>query len=70
MTYPASARRAAKKEQRLAKEELAERVRIDAILAKVSAHGMQSLTWIEKRALHKATEHQRKRDLELGRTKH
>jgi len=44
-----------------------EQAHIDAILAKVSAHGMQSLTWLEKRALKKATEHQRQRDLESSR---
>ncbi|HTL30694.1 MAG TPA: site-2 protease family protein [Tepidisphaeraceae bacterium] len=60
-----SVKRAAKKAQRVAKEEQNERAHIDAILAKVSAHGMQSLTWLEKRALHKATEHQRQRDMEL-----
>lgn len=43
-----------------------EQAAIDAILAKVSAHGMQSLTWLEKRALRKATENQRKRDRELA----
>ena len=51
-----------------AREEQAEQAKIDEILAKVSAHGMHSLTWMEKRALHKATERQRKRDLETGRT--
>ena len=40
---------------------------IDQILAKVSANGMASLTWSERRALRKATEHRRKRDLELSR---
>lgn len=65
-----SVRRAAKKAQRVAKEEQLEKVKIDAILAKVSAHGMQSLTWLEKRALHKATEHQRQRDIEAGRRSH
>lgn len=40
-----------------------EQAGIDAILAKVSAHGMQSLSWFEKRTLRKATEHQRARDL-------
>lgn len=34
---------------------------IDAILAKVHAKGMQSLNWMEKRALRKATERQRNR---------
>lgn len=56
------ARRAASLE-----EERAEQQKIDAILAKVSAHGMNSLTWLEKRALHRATERQRKRDLEMAR---
>jgi stage IV sporulation protein FB len=42
--------------------EQAEQDRVDAILAKVSAHGMASLTYFEKRALHKATERQRQRD--------
>ncbi|HEV2295253.1 MAG TPA: site-2 protease family protein [Tepidisphaeraceae bacterium] len=44
-----------------------EQRRIDAILAKVSASGMNSLTWLEKRALRKATEHQRAADLALKR---
>jgi stage IV sporulation protein FB len=62
-----SVKRAAKRAQREVKEEQLEKVKIDAILAKVSAHGMQSLTWLEKRALHKATEHVRQRDLGAGR---
>ena len=33
--------------------------------AKVSAQGMQSLTWMEKRALKQATARQRSRDAEL-----
>jgi stage IV sporulation protein FB len=61
-----SLRRAAKRARKRAADERAERQRIDAILAKVSAHGMQSLTWREKRALRKATEHQRKRDAEMS----
>jgi hypothetical protein len=51
--------------RRAQKREAAERAdqdRVDAILAKVSAHGMSSLTYMERRALHKATERQRKRD--------
>jgi len=56
--------------KRRAREEQAEQAQIDHILAKVSAHGMHSLTWREKRELHKATERQRKRDLETGRTRH
>lgn len=60
-------RRAVKRAQKLARQDAAERARIDAILAKVSAHGMHSLTWFERRALRKATEHQRQRDAELAR---
>lgn len=57
---------AAKRAMKRANAERVERARIDQILAKVSAHGMHSLTWLERRALHKATEHQRQRDMELG----
>ena len=49
-----------------AQSEVMEQARIDTILAKVSAHGMQSLTWAERRALRKATERQRKREVEVG----
>lgn len=59
----------AERVKRRAQEEAAEQVKIDQILAKVSAHGMHSLTWLEKRALHKATERQRQRDLETGRSR-
>jgi hypothetical protein len=62
-----SVRRAAKRARKLAMEEQNERARIDAILAKVSAHGMNSLSWWEKRTLKKATEHQRQRDAEMAR---
>jgi hypothetical protein len=40
-----------------------EQAKIDAILAKVSAQGMNSLNWFEKRALRKATERQRMAEL-------
>jgi Zn-dependent protease len=50
--------RAIKQERR----EQADQQRIDAILAKVSAHGMHSLTFFEKRALKQATERQRQSD--------
>jgi Zn-dependent protease len=60
-------RRAIKRARKIARQETAERQRIDMILAKVSAHGMHSLNWFERRALRKATERQRKRDLELSR---
>jgi len=52
--------------RRQAKLEEQEQERIDSILAKVSAQGMQSLTWLEKRTLKRATERQRRRDLELS----
>lgn len=58
--------RSMRKAQKLEREAAAEQERIDAILAKVSAQGMQSLTWFERRALRKATEHQRQRDVELA----
>jgi len=58
-----SAKRAAKK---IAADK-AEREQIDAILAKVSASGMNSLTWLEKRALKKATEHQRQHEVAMKR---
>ena len=59
-------RRSIKRAQKRAAAEQAEQARIDEILDKVSAHGMQSLTWWEKRTLRKATERQRQRDLELS----
>ena len=62
-----SAARRAEKERAA---ERAEQEKIDAILAKVSAHGMNSLNWWEKRTLHNATERQRKRDLARGRRSH
>ncbi|MGH7176706.1 MAG: M50 family metallopeptidase [Tepidisphaeraceae bacterium] len=60
-----SSRRAAK----LARAERVEQARIDAILAKVSATGMNSLTWQEKRFLKKASDHQKKRDFEVARAR-
>ena len=58
-------RRAVKKLRKMAQAEEAEQARLDAILAKVSAQGMQSLTWKERRVLHKAT--QRQREVEVTR---
>ncbi len=58
-------KRLLKRAQKREAEELVEQERVDEILAKVSAHGMQSLTWRERRALHKATERQRQRDAGL-----
>jgi stage IV sporulation protein FB len=49
--------------RRRAMREQSEQARIDAILAKVHDRGLHSLTWFEKRALKKATERQRQRDL-------
>ena len=53
-------KRAMKKAQKVARQADLEQARIDQILAKVSTHGMQSLTWMEKRTLRKATERQRR----------
>jgi len=61
-------RRASKRAEKLRREEASEQQKIDAILAKVSSNGIQSLSWWEKRTLHKATESQRKRDAELRRS--
>ncbi|MFN4242068.1 MAG: M50 family metallopeptidase [Tepidisphaerales bacterium] len=63
--------RAAEREQRRrereALEEAREQEKIDRILDKVARHGMQSLTFFEKRALRKATERQRQRTLQRRR---
>ena len=64
-----SSGRSEKRLERLRAQERAERLRIDRILTKVSQHGMQSLSWWEKRTLRKATEHQRQRDAQMGRTR-
>lgn len=61
------ARRAAKRREKLQRQADVEQERIDQILAKVSASGMASLNWAERRALKKATERQRARDAELSR---
>jgi len=57
--------RARNRARKRARADAAERQRLDDILAKVSAQGLGSLTWREKRILHKETEQRRKRDLEL-----
>jgi stage IV sporulation protein FB len=54
-----------KKARRLAQLAADEQTRVDGILSKVSARGMASLSWSERRALRKATEHQRQRDLQV-----
>lgn len=56
---------ATRRAQKQAKQDAMEQGQIDAILAKVSAHGMHSLTRGEKRALRRATERQRRRDEDL-----
>ena len=55
-----------KRARKIALREKAERDRIDQILAKVSTGGLQSLTWLERRTLRKATERQRQRELDLS----
>lgn len=62
-----SARSRARSEKRAAaqaRQIRAEDAKIEAILEKVSAHGMHSLNWLEKRALRKATERQKQRETE------
>lgn len=59
-------RRAVRRLRKQAQREEEEQTQIDAILSKVSAHGMHSLTWWERRALRKATERQRKREIEVS----
>lgn len=53
--------------RRLAALEAAEQQQIDTILAKVSAQGMHSLTRKERRVLKRATERQRRREMESTR---
>jgi Zn-dependent protease len=65
-----SAERARKRAEAEAARDASEQVQIDRILAKVSAQGMHSLTGAERRALQKATERQRQRDLETSRPRH
>ena len=51
------------KARKRAQAEQLEQAKIDTILAKVKDKGLHSLTWWEKRTLHKATERQRQQDL-------
>jgi Zn-dependent protease len=54
---------AARKRKRAMQQEASDRAeqeKLDAILKKVSAHGMQSLNWMEKRSLKQATERKRR----------
>jgi stage IV sporulation protein FB len=55
-----------KKVRRRAQLLAEEKARVDAILVKVSRHGIASLNWRERRVLRKATEHQRQRDVEFS----
>jgi len=50
-----------------AERDNAEQQRLDSILGKVSAHGITSLTWSERRALRRATERQRQAEFEVSR---
>jgi stage IV sporulation protein FB len=59
-------RRAIRKARNIARQEKAARDRIDVILAKVSARGIGSLTWFERRVLRKTTEQQRRCESELS----
>jgi stage IV sporulation protein FB len=60
-------RRVIRKARKISQAEKAARDRIDAILAKVSAGGMTSLTWIERRTLRKTTLQQQRRETEMSR---
>ena len=60
------ARRAVAQARRSALEAKLESERLDVILAKVSAAGLASLTWRERRVLRRATESRRKRDIGLS----
>jgi stage IV sporulation protein FB len=64
-----SRRRVNKKAVRIARkharEEAAERQRLDAILVKVSTRGIASLNWRERRALRRASEKRRQSETEL-----
>jgi len=62
-------RKVSKRVQRLARKRamqaVADRKRLDTILAKVSATGLHSLTWRERRVLRIATELRRRQEMEL-----
>jgi Zn-dependent protease len=60
-------RRVIHKARRIAASEAAARQHIENILAKVSAKGLPSLNFFERRALHKATQKQRRSETELSR---
>lgn len=58
-------KRVIKRAKQREENERLEQEKVDQILAKVSAQGMHSLSWWEKRALKRATEKQRKREVAL-----
>jgi Zn-dependent protease len=60
-------RRVIRKARKIAQNEKAARDRVDAILAKVSLGGLNSLTWTERRLLHRTTQQQRRRETEMSR---
>jgi len=60
--HQVSARRRQQHWQRAMAEEQRDQEIVDRILEKIHEHGMQSLTWWEKRALRRATERQRQRE--------
>lgn len=62
-------KRFVRRAQRQLEKERQEQARVDAILEKVSMHGMHSLSWWERRALRRATERQRQREMELTRNR-
>lgn len=57
-------KRVIKRAQKREAREREEQEKVDRILEKVSVHGMNSLTWWERRTLRKATENQRRREQE------
>jgi Zn-dependent protease len=60
----------AKRREKLMQQDRAEQQKIDRILAKVSASGMQSLTWLEKRTLAQASKRQQSRERESAKPRH
>ena len=59
-------RRVIRRARKISQQEKAARDRIDQILAKVSAGGLNSLTWVERRVLKKTTQQQRRREDEMS----
>ena len=56
--------------RRQAFKEQLQRRQIDEILAKVSAHGLPNLTWLDRHRLHKATQRSRRSDSQTFPTQH